>query len=167
MCMSLLLRGEGREPEGMRRYDGGGGRDFWHVGGPNGWTALRFLVGRFSGEAASGQGRVRRGALRMGESDVGLPRIGLEAPCLGGGGVQRCGSGGCGRPRIRFQALCLGVGCMRLYPTVPRAGSSRCIPDGGAALVVLRWWWWRRRCVGAVGVGRGCAPSYLAARRGL
>ena len=104
----------------------GGGRHLWHVGGPSGWAALRFLVGRFSGEAASGQGRVRRGAWRMGESSLGLPRIGRKAPCLGGGGVQRCGSGGCGKPRIRFEALCLGV------------GSSRCILDGGSALVVLR-----------------------------
>ena len=56
-----LLNGhEGREPEGMRRYDGGGGRHLWHVGGPSGWAALRFLVGRFSGEALRGQGWVRR-----------------------------------------------------------------------------------------------------------
>ena len=82
----LLLRWEGRDPEGVRRDDGGGGRHFWHIGGPSGWLAsMCFLVGRFSGEAASGQGRVRRGALRMGEGSVGLPRIGLEAPCLGGG----------------------------------------------------------------------------------
>ena len=59
--VSPLLRGEGREPDGGRRYDRGGGRRSWHIGRPNDWTALRFLVRRFSGEAASGQGRVREG----------------------------------------------------------------------------------------------------------
>jgi hypothetical protein len=88
--LSLLLRGEGREPEGMRRYDGGDGRHLWHIGGPNDWTALRFLVGRFSGEAASGQGRVRRGALRMGRVTLDFLASGL-------------------RPRASVVVVCSGV----------------------------------------------------------
>ena len=55
-----LRRGKGREPDGMRRNDGGGGRHFWHVGGPNDWTALRFLVRRLRrGSQWAGAGTTR------------------------------------------------------------------------------------------------------------